>query len=127
MNAGEVTVTQADREAAAKCHEKSCYEIVRIQGVQCRNGYADGDYLVQAFARHRIAAQSDLLALVGEAVEVLERISKRDEEWRQALSNWTGTLSMSRAQGKAAAAETEWAAYLTRATLAKLRAVMGGE
>lgn len=53
----DIKVTQDDREAAAKCHERSCYEIIRIQAVQCRNGYADGDYLVQTFARHRIEAE----------------------------------------------------------------------
>ena len=70
--ASEARVTQADRDAAAKCHAKSCYEIVRIQGVQCRNGYADGDYLVQAFARHRQSATAPLLAALEQAGEALE-------------------------------------------------------
>jgi hypothetical protein len=75
-------VSQADREAAAKCHEKSCYEIVRIQGVQCRNGYADGDYLVQAFAHHRHQSTAPLIAALEQAREVIQRL---DAMW---LEDW---------------------------------------
>ncbi|OHC97742.1 MAG: hypothetical protein A2792_09920 [Sphingomonadales bacterium RIFCSPHIGHO2_01_FULL_65_20] len=51
-------IEQIDRDAAARVHERSCYEIVRIQGAQCRNGYGDSDPLVRDFARHRLAALS---------------------------------------------------------------------
>jgi hypothetical protein len=78
-------VTQADREAAAKCHEKSCYEIVRIQGVQCRNGYADGDYLVQAFARHRTAATEPLEAQIAMLVRQRDELVEALEVAREAL------------------------------------------
>lgn len=65
-------IEQIDRDAAARVHERSCYEIVRIQGAQCRNGYGDTDPLVQDFARHRLAALSARPA-VGE--DVVERVA----------------------------------------------------
>ena len=66
-------IEQIDRDAAARVHERSCYEIVRIQGAQCRNGYGDTDPLVQDFARHRLAALSARPA-VGE--DVVERVAR---------------------------------------------------
>lgn len=82
-----VEVTQADREAAAKCHEKSCYEIVRIQGSQCRNGYADGDYLVQAFARHRTAAEAA-------SRQEVERLREAGNVLRDKLLGFVGAMAM---------------------------------
>lgn len=78
----DIKVTQDDREAAAKCHERSCYEIIRIQAVQCRNGYADGDYLVQTFARHRIEAeQRGAKKMRDAAVEWLRGYAEEMEEF----------------------------------------------
>ena len=109
---GNVAVTQADREAAAKCHEKSCYEIVRIQGVQCRNGYADGDYLVQAFARHR-QSHTDLLAAAREA---LQRIACFDDEGAEA---WL------RKHGSYGGFDEPGSVEIARTTLASIDAALG--
>lgn len=48
-----VPVIQADRDAAASCWPKDLSAIPNP--THLRSGIADGHYLVQAFARHRIA------------------------------------------------------------------------
>ena len=68
-----VAVQQCDRLAAARVYERSCYETVRIQAVQCRNGYADSDLLVLDFARHRLA-QPD--ARQGEVEELRAEVQR---------------------------------------------------
>lgn len=55
-NADDVTVIQADRDAAADYGLHRLYSGLGAEGI--REGRADLDDLVQAFARHRIANQA---------------------------------------------------------------------
>lgn len=67
----ELKITQADRDAAAaywKVSRIGSGETVR----RYKAGEADNSFIVQAFARHRIAAEEGKAELV-EAAEAIER------------------------------------------------------
>lgn len=81
---------------------------------------AENSRLFKAVLDHKveIAALEASNAALRERCErlqaVADRIQKRHSEWQEAIANWTGVLSMTKAQAEAAAAEMEWADFLIR-------------
>ena len=69
MTAPEVKVTQADRDAAAEHLRGAGFSMPAIA-----KGQLDDGALVQAFARHRIAAEAAQLDALREAREALEAV-----------------------------------------------------
>lgn len=84
-----VEVTQADREAAAMVHASA------LLAETIRNGEIDGNHVVQAFARHRLASQS--LSTDEEVRRLRERVAELEAEraaWKLNLLSTTNDYGL---------------------------------
>ncbi|ATP19810.1 hypothetical protein [Sphingobium yanoikuyae] len=75
-------VTDADREAAAKCVE---HGLSRPNPLNVRQGVVDSWHLVQAFARHRL--QSVAAATAAKDAEIMKRLSAARDKMEVASKN----------------------------------------
>jgi len=98
LDARAIVVTHADREAAASGYF-AWIGSNPVVPAKMRAGEADDHSIVQAFARHRIAAQADLLAACMWAESALAPFSKSPAE-KSGIANLR--LAIAKAKGGAA-------------------------
>lgn len=99
----ELKITQADREAAARIYQNFRDHDYAKWILERTNASGDADSIIQAFARHRIAAEEGKAELV-EALENVKKFIVRNSSCAntvraQALAQTNAALARVRGEG----------------------------